>query len=88
MQKSAPCGEYKQGQRKREHKTEPNSYGMWKAVLHSIYPKILGAEATRFGRRGNLIEIKDTPANGDPWITDNSAVQNRVCRKTLNACVA
>jgi hypothetical protein len=37
---------------------------MWETILHSIFPKILGPEPTRFGRRGNLIEIKDTPANG------------------------
>jgi hypothetical protein len=79
MQKSTPGGEYKQGQRKGEHKAEPDSYGMWETILHSIFPKILGPEPTRFGPRGNLIEIKDTPANGGAGITDNSAVRNWVC---------
>ena len=62
MQKSTPCGEYKQRQRKGDRQAKPNSNGMWETVAHGIYRqnylKMAGPERTRFARRGNLIEIK------------------------------
>jgi len=39
MQKSTPCGKYKQRQRKGDRQAKPKSNGMWETVAHGIYPQ-------------------------------------------------
>jgi ribosomal protein L4 len=60
MQKSAPCGGDKERQREGECQAKNNSNRMWDPVLHGSTSKMEGQERSRFSRRGNLREIKDT----------------------------